>query len=285
MRVSAYVAVKEDAVLKKRIAVGLVVTIVGIAAVTTVAIQKYSHKLATAIAMAQTPNTQLTGKAAEAMRQASNENKYLFLFIYEKDDAQTRASRKTFETTLKKIDAHWIAIDKNSSEQQGFIRKNRLTAAPMPFILAIAPNGAITAGTQDATEERLRKSMVSPGFQGCLKALQDQKLVLLCIQNGSTKYTEEALRGINDFMAEKSYSATTEIIKVDPADPAEKAFLTKLLKKPIPEEATTILLSPPGSIVASFQGAITKNDITAALQKSSASGTEGAASGSGAPRR
>ncbi|HBN08611.1 MAG TPA: hypothetical protein DD435_08170 [Cyanobacteria bacterium UBA8530] len=270
--------------MKKRILVGLVAMLVGITAIALVAIQK-QPKPSPAIAMARTSEEKLTGIGASALRQAAKEKKYLFLFVYEKEDEKTRISRKTFETVVMKLDARWSAIDKNSAAEEAFVRKYRLTGAPTPFVLAIAPNGAATGGIKDISEARLRKSMLSSGFQECLKALQNQKLVLICLQNRSTKKNMEALRGVNEFKADATYASFTEIVMVDPADPSEKAFLAKLKITDVPQEALTVLLSPPGSIVATFKGSTTKKALAAPLQTSSSCGTGGCGPRGCGPRK
>ena len=45
----------------------------------------------------------------------------------------------------------------------------------------------------------------SPCTEQCMKSLQDGKLVLLCVQNGSTKFNDEALQGVNEFKADEKY--------------------------------------------------------------------------------
>lgn len=268
---------KEEPTMKKRIVIGVVATLVGISAVAAI-VQRQSQP-SPAVAMAQTSQEKLTGVAATALQQAMSEKKFLFLFVYGKDD-EHRAQRKDFEAVMAKIDARWVAVNRDAPSEQAFAQKYRLLGTPTPLIIAIAPNGALTGGFKEISEARCRKSMVSPGFQTCLKALQDQKLVLLCLQNQRTKHNEEAMRGVNEFKADAGYGALTEIVRVDPADPSEKSFLDRIRVSETIQEATTILLSPPGSVLASFTGATSKKDFTDAIQRAVSS-----SSGSYNPRR
>ena len=92
----------------------------------------------------------------------------------------------------------------------------------MPLVLAIASNGAITGGFPTKFEERdLLSAFASPGAEKCLKALQEGKLVLLCVQNDSTTSNREALQGVEDLTADKRYANATEIVVLDPRDEAE----------------------------------------------------------------
>lgn len=208
-----------------------------------------------------------------ALQKAADAKKHLFVFVYEKDDELTREGRKTFDTAVRKLGnaVQWIAINKSAPSESGFVTKYGLQAAPMPIVLAFAPNGAIVGGFLGAklTEQQLVDAPASPGMQACLKALQDRKLVLLCAQNGTTKSNDVAMKGVNEFKADQRFAEATEIVKIDPADTAENKFLTQLQVDPKADQATTVFLVPPGSILAKFTGATNKDGLVAALAKAS----------------
>jgi hypothetical protein len=131
------------------------------------------------------------------------------------------------------------------------------------------------------TEERLQGSIAGVGMQKTLKALQDRKLVLLCVQSAATKNNEPATRAAQDLKADARYGSFTEIVNLDPSDPAEASFLAKLGVDPKSDEATTVVLAPPGSVVAKVQGAASSQTLLAALQKAAASTGSGCAPGGG----
>jgi len=165
--------------------------------------------------------------------------------------------------------------------EKEFVQKYGLANAPMPLVLAFAPNGAITGGfpATQLTEQRLQDALVSSGMQKCLKALQEGKLVLVCVQNGSTKSNDAALQGVNDFKADAKFAKVTEIVKIDPTVAAEQKFLSQLKIDPKATEATTAVLAPPGRVLATFNGATEKKTMEAALQKASSGCGPGASSG------
>jgi hypothetical protein len=215
------------------------------------------------------------GKGAAAMQQAASANKYLFAFFYEKDDDATRAARKTFDEALKKITPApaSVAVDRTAPAEAELVGKFGMGRAPMPLVLAIAPNGAVTGGFKaaDLTEERLRDAVVSPGMQQCLKALQERRLVLVCLQNGSTKDNDAAMKGVNEFKADARFGAATEIVKVDPSDTKETKLLAQLKADPQSKTASTAFLAPPGVVVAKIDGATSKDNLVASLTKAMAS--------------
>lgn len=223
------------------------------------------------------------GKVASAMSSAAKDNQYLFVFFYEKDDAATRAARKTFDEAVKKITPapQSVAVDRTAPAEAEFVAKFGVGRAPMPLVLAIAPVGAVTGGFKavDLTEERLRDAVASAGLQKCLKALQDKRLVLVCLQNGQTQANEAAMKGVNEFKADPQFGEMTEIVKVDPSDAKEAKFLAQLKADPQAKDATTAFLAPPGVLVATVSGPTTKDGLMASLQKAMSSCAPGAGSG------
>ncbi len=109
-------------------------------------------------AMAQT-NQAPAGPGAKAMQQAAKAKQYLFAFVYEKDDDATRSARKGFEAAVAKVTpaAKWVAVDRSAAAEKDLVEKLDLQNAPMPLVLAIAPNGAVTGGIKgaDVNERRL----------------------------------------------------------------------------------------------------------------------------------
>jgi hypothetical protein len=209
------------------------------------------------------------------MRQAASAKEYLFAFFYEKDDEVTRAARMTLDAALQKMTPvpQSIAVDRTAAGEKEIVEKFGVGQAPMPLMLAIAPNGAVTSGLRagDLTEQRLRDAVASPAMQQCLKALQERKLVFVCVQNGQTKSNEAAMKGVNEFKADPQFAESTEIVKVDPTDAKEAKLLAQLKADPKSKTANTALLAPPGMVVTSLEGATSKAGLEAALKKAAAS--------------
>jgi hypothetical protein len=221
---------------------------------------------------------------ALAMRQAAEAKQYLFAFIYEQNDDATKAARKTFDAGVAKITPapKSVAVDRSDPTEKEMIEQFKLEAAPMPLVLAIAPNGAVTTGLKaaDLTEARLADAVVGPGMQQCLKGLQDRKLTFVCLQNANTKANDAAMKGVNEFKADPQFADGVEVVKVDPSDPKEAKFLAQLKADPKAKTASTTLLAPPGMIITQVDGATSKSALEASLKKAMAacSGASGCCS-------
>ena len=210
-----------------------------------------------------------------AMKNAADAKKYLFVFFYGKGNEQTETFRKSFEAGAAKIaeKAMSATVDINAASEKEIVEKFRLQNAPLPLVLAIAPNGAITGSYQgESSDKVMLEKMATPALQNCLKPLQEGKLVFLCVQNKTTKSNDAAMKGVNDFKADDRFAKFTEIIAIDPSDTAEKAFLEKLQIDPKADEAFTVFLAPPGAVVAKLKGATNKDGLIATLQAATAGG-------------
>ncbi len=210
------------------------------------------------------------GRGMAALREASRSGKYLFAFFFKAEDEQTFAMRKIFDTAMEKLAdrAQWVAVNIADAPGKAMVTKFDLEGAPMPLVLAVAPNGAITGGFPTKfAEQQLMEAFASPAAEKCMKSLQDGKLVLLCIHNAKTKSNAAAMKGVNDLKADERFSHVTTAITLDPADKKEAAFLADLQVAPEITEATTVFLAPPGRPVAKYEGATDKQTLVDTLNK------------------
>jgi hypothetical protein len=213
--------------------------------------------------------------AAAAMQQSAKAGKHLFLVVYDTENEATRTVKTLAEASATKMSevAQFAAISATSPAEKSIIDKCGLRSAPFPLILVIAPNGAITAGLTGprVTETNLQNAIASPGMQSCLKALQDKKLVFLAVQNKSTKANDAAMTGVNAFKEDDRFAKFTEVIQIDPTDDNELEFLMKLQVNVMSDEAITVFLAPPGSIVGNYTGATDKDALVKALMAAASS--------------
>ena len=211
----------------------------------------------------------ITSKTLAAIESAASDDKYLFIFFWKTDNAQTERMQGVFQSAMDKWSESTDSIVANitDSDEKAAVDRFGVSRAPMPLVIALAPNGAITKGLPYRfDEEGLQECFVSPGTAKCMKAVQDSKLILLCVQNEESEFSESALQSVEDFKADERFATATEVIALDPADEAEASFLQDLGVDPETPQAVTLLLAPTGQLVASFVGAVTKDQIVAEVQ-------------------
>lgn len=216
------------------------------------------------------PQEQQAGLGMAAMEKAADAEKYLFALFRKADDSETSAMRAVLEDTMKEVAerADSVEVDVTSPSEKAIVDKFGLDRAPMPIVLAISPSGTITGGfPTEVDKQKLLDAFASAGTEKCMKRLQDGKLVFLCVQNGDTDSNDEALKGVNEFKADVRFASATEIVMLDPTDTAEAGFLEDLQIDPKTETAVTVFLAPPGMPVAMYEGATSKDEIVATLEK------------------
>jgi hypothetical protein len=225
-----------------------------------------------------------SGPGMAAITEAARAKKYLFVFFWKEENGQTVAMKAVFEEAMKKTTdrAQSAIVRITDPAEKGIVAKFDLGRAPMPLVLAMAPNGAITGGFPTKFEaQQLLDAFATPVTEKVMKQVQDNKLVFVCVQNDKTKSNDAAMQGVRDFKADARFASATEIVMLDPADSAEASFLADLKIDPKTEEAMTVFLAPPGSAIAEYKGATDKAELAATLQKASSGSCAGGSCGPG----
>lgn len=205
-----------------------------------------------------------------AIEQASRENKHLFIFFYKDQNERTLRSQKIFDQTMQKMrdQANFVKVKVNDSSEKQIVDKFNLQRSPMPFVLVLSPNGAVTGGfASNFFEKQLLDAFASPGMAACLKGLQDRKLVFLCLQNVETTNNDAAMQGVREFKADSRFSSATEVIMIDPSNIEEQKFLKELAIDLNSSQATTVFISPPAEAIGQYKGMTSKEQFVSDLQK------------------
>lgn len=230
--------------------------------------------------------SQTTGGGMAAMRKAADAEKYLLALFQKEEDSQTSAMRAVLEDVMKEVadKADSVEVNVTASSEKAIVDKFGLGRAPMPLVLAIAPNGAITGGFPTQVDKaKLLDAFASPCTAECMMQLQENKLVFVCVQNEDTKLNDDALKGVREFQADARFAQATKIVMLDPADTVEAGFLKDLQIDPATETAVTVFLAPPGMPVAMYEGATSKDELVATLEKASSACGPGGCGPAGCP--
>jgi len=204
-----------------------------------------------------------------ATHEAENENRYIFIFFYKDQSEKTVRLEKIFDQAMQGLSAQAKSIKVNINEpsQQSVVEKFNLKRSPMPLVIVLAPNGAVTGGFYAFDEALLTDAITSVGAAKCLRALQDRKLVILCLQNAHTSNNESVLKEIKDFKEDARFANATEIVVIDPLNPEEQKFLGQFSIDAQSKEAITLLISPPAEVIGTYDGSVTKDQLITDLQK------------------
>jgi len=245
------------------------------------ATQAAGRPSATEASRAASSNTPAT-PTEKAITQAGRDGKYSFVLFYRSREAASESMKGTFDRVKDRLaaKASFFPVDIAAKAEAGLVERFRAQQAPLPLTLVIAPNGAtVRAFTKPVDEQALAGAFVSQKVAAVAKALQDRKVVALCLQGPSTKHNGESRRAAEGFVADQKLGGQGVLIS---ADPSREAELIKRCGMTSPStEATIVLLAPPGSMVATIAGATTKEALLQKLQSASSSCSSGSCGPSG----
>ena len=242
---------------------------------------------------------QAASKAEAVLAKCASDGKYAFVFFYRQgasapgkmsvtaNTSQTQQLRAVFDAAMEKVSAKALPVLVNVADasETAVVQRFRVSRTPMPWVMAVAPNGAITRGLARFTERDLLGAFVSPGLEKVLKAFQTKRPVLLCVQNAKTSSNEMAMKGVTDFLADPQVGKAADILTVDPSDKAESDLLRRFKIDANTTEALTVLLAPPGTVLASYRGATSKDALVAKVKASAAACGSGCGSGGCKPAK
>ncbi len=220
----------------------------------------------------------------QAIDRAAETGEYLFVYFYDNREPETLSKKRELDAAVGALEqqAASVAVDISDPAEVSFARRLRVAGAPMPMVLAFAPTGAITASfAGEFAAEQLRSAFVGPAMQTSLAHLQRNHLVLICVQNSQTRWSDDAMRGASDFVSDARFAGNADIVVLDPSNPAESEFMATLGVDPKTPDAVTILMVPPGTAVAKLVGKTDKNALVEELEASTTRPGCAPASGSG----
>jgi hypothetical protein len=205
-------------------------------------------------------------QAEATLAAAAQHNSYVFILFWKEDSPATRGVKQTLDTALAKRSgqAMSVLVRTNDPTEKALVDQFGVSRSPMPLVLAVAPNGAITGGFPlKLTERDVAGAFVSPGLANCLRAVQARKLVLLCVQPAGGSAGLPA--GVSEVKADPQYGPATEVVTVRADDAAETTLLKALALNPKPGVVMTALIVPPGRRLAVFEGSFTKEQVARSL--------------------
>lgn len=206
--------------------------------------------------------TRTATTAQEVLTASAKEQKFTYILLWKEESATTRDMATRLKTVLakKSSQATWTSANVTEPANRALIERLRVSRAPTPMVLCVAPNGAITAAvTKRLTEKAIEEALVTPAMTHCMKALQEGKTVLVHVK----KDPRSALPvGAKSFAADAEFQGRTATVDLLASDPAEDRFLKDMEIDPAKVNASVlVVLAPPGVLVGKFSAHVTKEQI------------------------
>jgi hypothetical protein len=194
------------------------------------------------------------------------EPKFTFILFSKEDDANTQRVAADLASSLGRWSqrAEWTAISITDPANREIVDRYQVGRAPMPLVLCVAPNGAVTGAMAGrVSDKQIDSALVTPTMTRCMKSLQAGKIVVVHVKSDDMVSLPA---GAEDFLADPAFQnrATTESFVIN--DPAEGRFLRDMELDPAAfSGSTVVVLAPPGVRVGKFPATVTAAEMAAQL--------------------
>jgi hypothetical protein len=197
---------------------------------------------------------------------AVQQPKFAFILFWKENNAPTQAMSRGLEASIVKRSqrAQYSAVNVNDPANRTVVDRYQVSRAPMPLVLCVAPNGAITGSIQrQFSDDAVERLIVTPAMADVTKALQDKKIAVIHIKQDSQSPLPYAAL---EFTGDPMFKERTTIVPVVFSDPAETRFMTDLqIKATEVNGSLLVVFAPPSVVVGKFPAAATKDQIATAL--------------------
>lgn len=207
-------------------------------------------------------------KAQAALSRASDADKFAFIVFYKDDSPAVRAMADVIKSGVQKRESQSTAIFVQITDraERAVVDRFEVSRSPMPLTLAVAPNGAVTGiFAKEISDEKIGEAIVTPTMTRCMKSLQENRLVFVCVQTNDKPVIPAAVKMMQ---ADPQFKDRIALLSMQLRDPAEERFLNQMQINPDQTKGVTaVLLAPPGVLIGKFDTTASANEVAAALNK------------------
>ncbi len=198
------------------------------------------------------PTGGIAATITEQVESAMAAGKTTYIMMFRSNDQASRNMAHTVKShaTANSSRAAFIAVNINDKSQSELIQKFDATRLPMPTTFGVAPNGAVTGVFRLAvTRDQLAKAMLTPQYAATIKALQDQKIAVVCLL---PKGSQAIPSGVTQFQQSADFKGKTERILVSADDVSEEDYFRRTKVATDIQSPVIMLFVPPGLVLGKF---------------------------------
>lgn len=202
------------------------------------------------------------------LEQSAAAGTFTFVVFHRDGGDATKALCQQVETELKAHQGKAVLTTARVDDptEKTMVEKFGIARAPMPMVVVVAPNGAVTGlFPRSMTAEQATAAIVPPTMMNCMKQLQDQKLVFVCLTRTDRVEVPEGVGAIQQL---PEFKDRVSLVGLCLDDPSESRFYEQLKLDPSKVDGPyAVLIAPPGALVGHFDPQSTAESIAAAIHK------------------
>ncbi len=227
----------------------------------------FGKRVATIAMSLLVASSSVWASTAKDLETAAQKGQVAFVLLTDGTTADISGAKATIQSVTKQNKKSvMVELDRSDPANADLVAKYRMATAPVPLILALSPNGAITGAIQSvrATPEILAKMIPSPKKAEIINALSQGNAVLITAyrKGMAVKSVDQSCATACQQMAGKCVQ-----VKVDMDDPAEAGFLTDMKINMASTAPVTMAVNAQGQIAGSFTGDVQVTQLVASATK------------------
>lgn len=201
-----------------------------------------------------------------ALAESAEAGQFTFVVFHREESAALRTMHRVAMdgAAARSEQAAVATAHVDDPAEAALVARFGISRAPMPMTVVVAPNGAVTGlFSRQVTDEQLATSIVSPTMMQCMKDLQDQKLVFVCVTLNDECEVPPGVQGIQQ---DPHFAERVSLVALRADDPAEAVLCQQLqLDGQQIDGPFAALIAPPGVLIGHFNATHTADDIGAAI--------------------
>lgn len=186
------------------------------------------------------------------LSEAADAEQYTYLMFFRSQDAATQSMQQTIRDHVEDHAnvATLVSVKLDDAAEADLIEKYDATRMPMPVVVGIAPNGAVSGVyPQRVSTDQLERAILTPRYSEMVMALQQQKIAVVCLHPEGGGETPQ---GVTDFQNTPAFLGKTHLVSATADDADEAHFFERMHVPTDIDSPVVILFAPPGVYVGKF---------------------------------
>lgn len=204
-----------------------------------------------------------------ALLSSAKEEKFTLIVFYKDQNESTRLMQQKANeaVSINSVKLTTVSAYVDSVSEKVMVDKFGISRAPMPMMVIVAPNGAVTGlYPRTVSDEQISSAIVTSTMMSCMKELQDKKLVFVCL---SRTEQVEIPQGVLALQQDPNFKDRVSLIPMRVEDPSEYRLYQQMKLDPTKVQGPyAVMIAPPGVLVGHFDQSATADQIAAAIHKS-----------------
>jgi len=220
------------------------------------------------VILAFLPVNGFAAKMTERVEAAAKNGQYTYVMFYRADNAATEQMANTIRSHVAETGEKttWAVINIQDRAESRLVKRFDATRIPLPAVFSVAPNGAVTGVyRQRVSQEQLTNSMLTPMYSDMVRALQSQKIAVVCLMPATAMPIPT---GVAQLHRDADFKGKLHQVNVYATDSSEADFFNRMQVDRNLTTPVVMMFAPPGTHLGTFNASVKGQELAQELHKS-----------------